>query len=85
MHVNRVADLHAAYEAPVGEREGATVAKRAAALSWILANPIDLFRAVNLSQQMPTPVPPWVVAAAVSAWLMFSLAISWWRFRRVDL
>jgi len=84
-HVNTVADLHAAYDAPVGERDGATVAKRAAALSWILANPIDLFRAVNLSKQMPTHVPPWVIAGTVGAWLVFALGLSWWRFRRVDL
>ena len=80
-----IADLHAAYEAPVGEQAGATVASRAAALSWILANPIDLFRAVNLAKQMPRRIPPWVIAGTVAAWLASALGVSWWRFRRVDL
>ena len=84
-HVNTIADLHAAYEAPVGERAGATVAERASALSWVMANPIDLFRAVNLSSQMPRAIPPWVIVATIAGWLALSILVSFWKFRRVDL
>jgi Cu-processing system permease protein len=85
MHVTAVADLHAAYEMPAGAGVEQARERREAALRWLLLNPIDLFRAVNLSQRMNTPMPGSFAAASILLWILGPVGLSWWRFRRMDV
>lgn len=85
MHVTAVADLHASYEAGPSRAAEETRRSREAALRWLLLNPVDLFRAVNLSAQTNVYMPGWIVGAGVGCWILFSFGLSWWRFRRIDL
>ena len=84
-HVNAAADIHAALD-PSGEaRPGLIAGARPASFSWLLVNPVDLFRAVNLSRQMNLNVPLWAVVLGAGGWLAVSLGASLWKFRRLDL
>jgi Cu-processing system permease protein len=84
-HVAAVADLHASYEAPAGAELDRARKKREAALRWLLLNPIDLFRAINVSQQTNTRLPGSLAVFSGGSWILASLALSWWRFRRMDV
>jgi len=84
-HVNPGADIHAAYETPVG---GAThrVEKREARLAtWIMINPVDLFRTLNLPGPLAPRVPPVGAALSLGLWLVLALGGSGWRMRRMDV
>lgn len=85
-HVNAAADLHSAYDisAPA-PTEAPRQATRPSLTVFLLANPIDLFRAVNLSMQTSAAVPIWGAVSACVAWLAALLGASIWRFRSLDL
>ena len=84
-HVNSAVDLHSDFnniaDAPTHPETGS----RAAALDWLDINPIDLFRAVNLSDHLEFQVPPFMTLCAVTCWLAGAFGLSIWKLRRTDL
>jgi Cu-processing system permease protein len=84
-HVNAMADIHAAFENgdDAAARAQATAPKSAPA--WLLLNPVDLFRAVNLPREIAPAVPLPGVLLSVSLWLGGCLAAGAWKLKRLDL
>ncbi len=84
-HVRKVEDIHNAFEA------GDDAAARHAAVRptqsplWLLINPVDLFRAVNLPRELAVPAPAPAAAGSVLAWLAGSLMLASWQLKRIDL
>lgn len=84
-HVNAAADLHSAYDNVNDALAHAAPASRAAPLGWLALNPVDLFRAVNLSKQLDLHVPGLTILLTVTLWLGGTLGLSLWKLRRTDL
>lgn len=84
-HVNAVADMHAAFES--GDDAAARAGARAPRSSplWLLVNPVDLFRALNLPQSIAPAVPLAGALASVVLWLSVLVAASAWKLKRLDL
>lgn len=87
MHVNSVADLHKAFagEAEPRPAHTALVSRTPTLASWLLLNPVDVFRAVNLPQPAAVTVPLPLVAASVLLWLGLALGGGLWKLQRIDL
>ena len=83
MHVNAAADIHNAFD--TSTKSEAVVIHKRSSFNWMLVNPVDLFRAVNLSKQMNVYVPLPLILATVLGWVALSLALSVWKLRRIDL
>ena len=86
-HVNAVADMHAAFEnGDDAAARSAVRAPRRIAL-WVLVNPVDIFRTLNLPGEVAPPLPLPATAAALSiiAWLAGALGAATWKFNRLDL
>lgn len=84
-HVNTMADMHQAFESGV---DNVPKAKPAATkiLFWtLLANPIDLFRAINLPVTTEAQVPVAAIPLAFACWIAAALSAGFWRLRRLDL
>lgn len=85
-HVNAVAaNVHAAFEAPT---EGGARAERAPATprwSWAWVNPVDLFRALNMSRYLGRPVPWAAAPVCAGLWITLALAVGAWKLRSIDL
>src|SRR5262245_53433648 len=79
------ADLHSAFDKAAEAPTPQASAGGPASLRWLAVNPIDLFRAVNLSKQMELHVPASMMLLAVSIWLALPLSASLWKFYRTDL
>jgi Cu-processing system permease protein len=86
-HVNAAVDLHSDFDTapnstvkPAGNAVGPS-----SSLAWLMVNPVDLFRTVNLSQQLGLRVSPARTFAVVTLWLTAMLGISLLKFRRTDL
>jgi len=84
-HLNAAVDIHAAFDAPDATRAGAPAQPRSNAFSWVLINPVNLFRAVNLAAPLNLRVPVWTPCLAVLFWLAGTLGIAAWRIRQIDL
>jgi len=85
MHVNAIADMHQAFESGV---DNVPQAKPAATkiLFWtLLANPVDLFRVINLPVTTEARVPAPVIPLAFACWIALVLSAGFWRLRRLDL
>jgi Cu-processing system permease protein len=85
MHVNAIADMHQAFENGV---DSAPKIKPAATkvLFWaLLANPVDLFRAINLPTSTELQVPAILTSMAFVCWIALALGLGLWRLRRLDL
>jgi ABC-type transport system involved in multi-copper enzyme maturation permease subunit len=83
-HVNAAADIHSAFD-NVPDGQHVATSTKASSLGWLAINPVDLFRAVNLSQQMELHLPAFAIPLAVSLWLAFTLGTSIWKLHRTDL
>jgi hypothetical protein len=83
-HVNAAADIHSAFDHATDGPAPTAPAKRTSTPGWLAINPVDLFRAVNLSSQMNLHVPPMTIMFAVAAWLAFTLGASRWKLRQTD-
>jgi ABC-type transport system involved in multi-copper enzyme maturation permease subunit len=85
-HVNAAADIHADFDAVTDRNpHAATTAHSASSLGWLALNPVDLFRATNLENQLELRVPPLTSLLAVISWLAAALGASHWKLRRTDL
>src|SRR5581483_6852947 len=83
MHVNAAADLHSGYDNLTDARQARPVtSNRSSWLGWLMVNPVDLFRAVNLSQQLDLRVPVFTSLLAVVLWLAAMLGASLWKLHR---
>ena len=85
MHVNAAADIHADFENTTDGQRRSVAAARTSSLGWLAINPVDLFRAVNLSKQLEFHVPVLITILAVTLWLAGTLGLSLWKLRRTDL
>jgi Cu-processing system permease protein len=84
-HLNAAADIHTEFEA-VSDRNPAPVdAPLGSSLGWLALNPVDLFRAANLEQQLKLRVPPLTLLPPIICWLAATLGASFWKLRRTDL
>lgn len=84
-HVHLAADIHSEFDNVADGPTRATTTSRAASLGWLAANPIDLFRAINLSDQMEIQVPVFTTLLTVILWSAGTLGLSIWQLRRTDL
>jgi ABC-type transport system involved in multi-copper enzyme maturation permease subunit len=84
-HVNAAADLHSGFDNLTNSTPRASRTQSTPSLGWLAVNPVDLFRAVNLSKQLQVGVPPATIALAVTLWMAGSLGASLWKLRRTDL
>ena len=84
-HINGVADIHAEFDISNDRNSSRIEQHPPASLGWLAVNPVDLFRATNLTTQLNIHVPPLTNALALACWLGFTLGVSSWRFRRIDL
>jgi hypothetical protein len=91
MHINSsMLDIHGAFEsAPAGSGAGALLPAAGkpgqGSFSWVLLNPVDLFRAMNLPAVTGVPVPPGLAFAGAIAWMAGLWGFSLWNFRSKDL
>ncbi len=84
-HLNAAADLHSAYDGSDEAHTPRAVGADGPSLRWVWANPVDLFRALNLSQQTGAAVS-WLMAAGIlGLWLATCLGASLAKFHRLDL
>lgn len=84
-HVNAAADLHSAFDNVPAGQTPAVPASRGSPLGWLAINPVDLFRAVNLSKQLELQVPVLTLLLTAALWLGGTLGLSLWKLRRTDL
>ncbi len=84
-HVNAMADVHAAFEN--GDDAAARVQASApkSAPSWLLLNPVDLFRAINLPAGLAPAIPPVAAICSMALWLAGCLGAGLWKLTRLDL
>lgn len=87
-HVNAAADIHAeadAIQASTAHGGANAITSNTGTMAWMAVNPVDLFRAMNLSKMLGVRVP-WVVAgSSFLAWILLSLVAARWRLGRIDL
>ncbi len=84
-HVRNVEDIHAAFEAgdDAASRQAARAPRRLA--PWLLLNPVDSFRAVNLPRDLAPRISAWSMTLSVVLWLGLSLWAATWKLNRIDL
>jgi len=83
-HVNAAADIHSAFD-NVSELKTEVAVAESSSIGWLALNPVDLFRAVNLSQQLELRTPTLMIFFVVTLWLAGALSLSVWKLRRTDL
>jgi Cu-processing system permease protein len=84
-HVNAMADIHAAFENGDDAAARVQAAAPKTAPAWLLINPVDLFRAMNLPKDLAPQVPPLAALLSIGIWLAASLALSAWKMAHLDL
>jgi ABC-type transport system involved in multi-copper enzyme maturation permease subunit len=86
-HVNAAADIHSAYDNVTNSEPKAHPRESASStpLLWLCLNPIDLFRCINLPQQLGITVPFFVALGSSVLWLWLTLGAGFWKFCRTDL
>ena len=85
-HVNAAAvDIHSDFDSIPDARTRAVPANHTPTLGWLAINPVNLFRAVNLSRQLELHVPPFTLLLTITFWLGGTLGFSHWKLRRTDV
>jgi len=84
-HVNAAADIHSAFDNASDSAGAGNRHTSQRAPGWLAMNPVDLFRAVNLSKQMELSVPAPLILSALALWLALPLGAGLWKLRRTDL
>lgn len=84
-HVNGIADMHQAFESGTDNVPQAKPATMKLLFWTLLANPVDLFRAINLPATSEAQVPAIVIPLAFAFWITAALSAGFWRLRRLDL
>jgi hypothetical protein len=78
-------DLHSDFDNVADVPARRATSSPIASLGWLAINPIDLFRAVNLSDRLEFRVPVSTTLFAVTLWFAAMLGLSLWKVRRTDL
>ncbi len=84
-HVNAIADMHQAFENGADNVPKPKPAATKVIFWTLLANPVDLFRAINLPATAQAQVPFVLIPVAFACWIAASLGAGFWRLRRLDL
>lgn len=84
-HVNASVDLHSDFNNVAAAPTRSMAGNQEASLGWLALNPIDLFRAINLSARLQFRVPILATSTAVIAWVFAALGVSIWTFQKKDL
>ena len=84
-HVNTAVDFHSDFDNVTDAPTRSATVSQAPSLGWLAINPIDLFRAVNLSDRLEYRARVSTILFAVSCWLAGTLGLSLWKLRRTDL
>ncbi len=84
-HVNAMADVHKAFETGNDAAARQTAVAPKAMAPWLLANPVDAFRAVNLPASLGLSVPWTGVGVSVLGWLAGCVLLANRKFNRLDL
>jgi Cu-processing system permease protein len=84
-HVNSSVDLHSDFDNVADVPARRATSSPIASFGWLAINPIDLFRAVNLSDRLEFRVPVSTTLFAVTLWFAGTLGLSLWKLRRTDL
>ena len=87
-HVNAAADIHASFDSPATSaqpRAADNPSSGSSSLGWLAANPVDLFRAINLSDQLKLRIPNSTTFLTITVWLLLPLGAGLWRLYRTDL
>lgn len=84
-HVNSAVDFHSDFDHVADVPDHSTTVSRDTSLGWLAINPIDLFRAVNLSSRLEFRVPASTTLCAVTFWFAGAFGLSVWKLRRTDL
>jgi Cu-processing system permease protein len=85
-HVNAAAvDIHSAFDDVTDTQTRAFPVNPGPTLGWLAINPVNLFRAVNLSRQLELRVPVFTILLMVTFWLGGTLGLALWKLRRTDL
>ncbi|HSU54188.1 MAG TPA: ABC transporter permease subunit [Candidatus Dormibacteraeota bacterium] len=87
MHVNAAADIHSDADtiSSAPRQTSAGAAASVAGVACLAVNPVDLFRAVNLSSTLGVHVPVGAGVASFVGWIALSLLLSRWKLNRTDL
>ncbi len=84
-HVNSAVNLHSDFDNVTDAPAHSQPINASASLGWLALNPIDLFRALNLSDRMEFQVPVFTTLLPVTLWLAGTLGLSIWKLRQTDL
>jgi Cu-processing system permease protein len=84
-HLNAAADPHSAFDTGEANAPKRAEAAVSGSLGMLALNPVDVFRAVNLSRELGLNVGWLWTATAVMLWVALPLSASLWRFHRNDL
>ncbi len=80
-----IEDIHSAYNTPEVPPKAGSMASPRDGLGWVLLNPIDLFRAVNLPELAGRTPSAALALGVFGAWIAASLGVSIRSFQRCDL
>lgn len=83
-HVNVAADLHSDFDVVSNTQPRSRAESESTSLGWLGLNPVDLFRAINLSEQMAVRMPVLITLFSVTLWLALPLGASWSKLLRSD-
>lgn len=84
-HLNSSLDIHSAFDTAPNAHAASQPRAATGSLSWVLLNPVDLFRALNLPGSASPGVSPALTGLTVTLWLVGTLGLAAWRLRRLDL
>jgi Cu-processing system permease protein len=85
MHVNAAAEIHSSFENPSNGQTREPAAQKRPSFSWILINPVDLLRTMNLPAELGLGIPLSLALATTTAWIGGLLTLSFLVFRSQDL
>jgi Cu-processing system permease protein len=84
-HVNASSDLHSAFDVSSTPANGRTAAPVGPSLGWLAANPVDLFRVVNLPDHAGVGRQWFTIALSGLFWLALPFGAGVLKLRRSDL
>lgn len=84
-HVNASADVHSGYDIATAPAVPHSAKAAEPSLGWLAANPVDLFRVLNLPNHAGVGISASTIAFSGLLWLALPLSVGAWRFRRSDL
>jgi Cu-processing system permease protein len=86
-HVNGAADIHSSFDSAAlsATQPSNTPRLQSPSLGWLAANPVDLFRAVNLAPQINLKLPIVTMCLMLALWQVVPLCAAFWKLRRTDL